>query len=172
MKILLAALTSSFMLVGCTPRIEVAAPKEPITINMNVKIEQRSSSRQTKMSKSCLKLVAIFSEVMMKKTLLLCAFLVGLVSSNVMALTLDEARTQGRVGETFYGYLVALKTDAETEKLVADINAERKASYQQLAKQNNVSVDDIAKLAGQKLVARAKPGEYVQGINGKWVRKF
>ncbi|ENZ0106276.1 DUF1318 domain-containing protein, partial [Escherichia coli] len=25
---------------------------------------------------------------------------------------------------------------------------------------------------GQKLVARAKPGEYVQGINGKWVRKF
>ncbi|EFW8926824.1 DUF1318 domain-containing protein, partial [Shigella dysenteriae] len=26
----------------------------------------------------------------MKKTLLLCAFLVGLVSSNVMALTLDE----------------------------------------------------------------------------------
>ena len=39
MKILLAALTSSFKLVGCTPRIEVAAPKEPITINMNVKIE-------------------------------------------------------------------------------------------------------------------------------------
>ena len=27
------------MLVACTPRIEVAAPKEPITINMNVKIE-------------------------------------------------------------------------------------------------------------------------------------
>ena len=25
-------------LSGCTPRIEVAAPKEPITINMNVKI--------------------------------------------------------------------------------------------------------------------------------------
>jgi len=26
-------------LSGCVPRIEVAAPKEPITINMNVKIE-------------------------------------------------------------------------------------------------------------------------------------
>ena len=108
----------------------------------------------------------------MKKTLLLCAFLVGLVSSNVKALPIANTRPQGRVGETFYGYLVVVKTDAETEKLVADINAERKASYQQLAKQNNVSVDDIAKLAGQKLVARAKPGEYVQGINGKWVRKF
>ncbi len=93
----------------------------------------------------------------MKKTLLLCAFLVGLVSSNVMALTLDEARTQGRVGETFYGYLVALKTDAETLELVKDINEARNLSYQQLAK--------------QKMVARAKPGEYVQGINGKWLQK-
>lgn len=27
------------LLSSCTPRIEVAAPKEPITINMNVKIE-------------------------------------------------------------------------------------------------------------------------------------
>ena len=27
------------LLTGCTPRIEVASPKEPITINMNVKIE-------------------------------------------------------------------------------------------------------------------------------------
>lgn len=106
----------------------------------------------------------------MKKTLLLCAFLVGLVSSNVMALTLDEARTQGRVGETFYGYLVALKTDAETLELVKDINEARNLSYQQLAKQNNVSTDEIAKLAGQKMVARAKPGEYVQGINGKWLQ--
>ena len=108
----------------------------------------------------------------MKKTLLLCAFLVGLVSSNVMALTLDEARTQGRVGETFYGYLVALKTDAETLELVKDINEARNLSYQQLAKQNNVSTDEIAKLAGQKMVARAKPGEYVQVINGKWLQKY
>ncbi len=65
---------------------------------------------------------------------------------------------RGRVGETFYGYLVALKTDAETEKLVTDINAERKASYQQLAKQNNVSVDDIAKLAGQKARSSGQTG--------------
>ena len=38
MKILLAALTSSFMLAACTPRIDQIT-KEPITINMNVKIE-------------------------------------------------------------------------------------------------------------------------------------
>lgn len=88
-----------------------------------------------------------------------------------MALTLVEARTQGRVGEIYNGYLVALVHDAETQILVREINEARKANYQQLAKQNNVSVDDIEKLAGQKLVARAKSGEYVQGINGKWLRK-
>lgn len=30
---------ATMLLVGCVPRIEVAVPKEPITINMNVKIE-------------------------------------------------------------------------------------------------------------------------------------
>ncbi|ECG1191978.1 YnbE family lipoprotein [Salmonella bongori] len=35
---MLLALTA-VMVAGCTPRIEVAAPEQPITINMNVKIE-------------------------------------------------------------------------------------------------------------------------------------
>nr|EFZ2304186.1 YdbL family protein [Shigella boydii]EFZ6210629.1 YdbL family protein [Shigella boydii]EFZ6297012.1 YdbL family protein [Shigella boydii]EFZ6325305.1 YdbL family protein [Shigella boydii]EFZ8838882.1 YdbL family protein [Shigella boydii] len=108
---------------------------------------------------------------MMKKILLVVVWIISLMSSNVMALTLDEARSQGRVGETLNGYLVALKTDAETQTLVKDINEARNRSYQQLAKQNNVSTEDIAKLVGQKLVERAKPGEFVQGINGKWLRK-
>ncbi len=36
---LLAAVLSASLLSGCVPRIEVATPKDPITINMNVKIE-------------------------------------------------------------------------------------------------------------------------------------
>lgn len=35
----LAAMLSAALLSGCVPRIEVATPKDPITINMNVKIE-------------------------------------------------------------------------------------------------------------------------------------
>ena len=34
-----AGLLAAIPLSGCTPRIEVAAPEAPITINMNVKIE-------------------------------------------------------------------------------------------------------------------------------------
>jgi hypothetical protein len=42
MKLQLAGLCvvlCAVMLSACVPRIELAAPKEPITINMNVKIE-------------------------------------------------------------------------------------------------------------------------------------
>ena len=36
---LFTAFLATMLLAGCTPRIEIAASKEPITINMNVKIE-------------------------------------------------------------------------------------------------------------------------------------
>ncbi|EGM6242264.1 YdbL family protein [Salmonella enterica] len=107
----------------------------------------------------------------MKEYLILWVLTLSLLTPSVWALTLDEARTQGRVGETLNGYLVALKNDAETQKLVLDINHARRASYQQLADSNHLPVDEVAKMAGQKLVERARPGEYVQGINGKWMRK-
>ncbi|ECZ1442598.1 DUF1318 domain-containing protein [Salmonella enterica] len=107
----------------------------------------------------------------MKKYLILWVLTLSLLTPSVWALTLDEARTQGPVGETLNGYLVALKNDAETQKLVLDINHARRASYQQLADSNHLPVDEVAKMAGQKLVERARPGEYVQGINGKWMRK-
>ena len=107
----------------------------------------------------------------MRKQFAVALVVLSLLCSNAWALTLNEARTQGRVGETLNGYLVALQTDAETQALVSEINKARHASYQQLAESNNIPPDEVAKMAGQKLVARAKPGEYVQGINGKWLRK-
>ena len=86
-------------------------------------------------------------------------------------LTLNDARAQGRVGETLSGYLAPVQHDDETLALVSRINAARTESYQQLADSNNLPVDEVAKMAGQKLVARAQPGEYVKGINGKWLKK-
>lgn len=87
------------------------------------------------------------------------------------ALTLNDARAQGRVGETLSGYLALIQQDAETLALVNRINAARAENYQKLADSNNLPVDEVAKMAGQKLVARAQPGEYVKGINGKWLKK-
>ena len=107
----------------------------------------------------------------MKKTFILATLILSLLSGSALALTLDEARTQGRGGETYNGYLVALKQDAQTLTLVSEINKARADSYRQLAESHQLPVDEVAKMAGQKLVERAKPGEYVQGINGKWLRK-
>ncbi|HCP6340095.1 TPA: YdbL family protein [Escherichia coli] len=107
----------------------------------------------------------------MKKNLMLCFVINALFSTSAMALTLNDARTQGRVGETYNGYLVALKADTETQMLVKRINESRNKSYQQLAMKNNLPVAEVEKLAGQKLVAKAKPGEYIRGINGMWLQK-
>lgn len=107
----------------------------------------------------------------MKRSLILCFVINALFSASAMALTLDDARTQGRVGETYNGYLVALKADTETQMLVKRINESRNKSYQQLAMKNNLPVAEVEKLAGQKLVAKAKPGEYIRGINGMWLQK-
>lgn len=106
----------------------------------------------------------------MKKYLMLWMLTLSLLTPSVWALTLDEARA-GPGRETLNGYLAALKDDTETQKLVLDINQARRASYQQLADSNHLPVDEVAKMAGQKLVERARPGDYVQGINGKWLRK-
>ncbi|MEF3100655.1 YdbL family protein [Raoultella terrigena] len=107
----------------------------------------------------------------MRKRLLTTALALALFSTPAMALTLGEAREQGRVGETQSGYLAPLRQDRETLELVKQINAARSEGYQRLADDNNLPVDEVAKMAGQKLVARAQPGEYVQGLNGKWLRK-
>lgn len=87
------------------------------------------------------------------------------------ALTLNDARQQGRVGETLSGYIAPVRQDKETLALVKSINEARAMHYQQLADDNNISVDEVARLAGQKLVTRAEPGEYVRGLNGQWMKK-
>ncbi|WP_255562083.1 YdbL family protein [Rahnella sp. PD12R] len=104
-----------------------------------------------------------FSLMILASGLLFC--------SQAFALTLNEAKQQGRVGETLSGYLAPVKQDSESVALAAKINDARKQQYQQVAQDNNVSTDDVARLAGQKLVARAASGEYVRGINGKWLQK-
>lgn len=105
----------------------------------------------------------------MKLKSLLLALL--LLSPAALALTLDEARGQGRVGETLTGYIAPLKQDQETLELVERINQGRKQQYQTLAQRNNMTTAAVARIAGQKLVERATAGEYVRGINGQWLQK-
>ncbi|BAK11415.1 putative secreted protein YdbL [Pantoea ananatis AJ13355] len=101
----------------------------------------------------------------------LALLLATTMSQPAWALTLDEARQSGRVGETLCGYIAPRSDDSETLALVKRINDGRRAEYQRLAGQNNLKTDEVARIAGQKLVTRAGTGEYVQGINGQWLQK-
>ncbi|WP_259048217.1 YnbE family lipoprotein [Klebsiella sp. BIGb0407] len=55
MTLVLLLSVGTLTLGGCVPRIEVAAPKEPITINMNVKIEHEILIKADKDVESLLK---------------------------------------------------------------------------------------------------------------------
>lgn len=90
-----------------------------------------------------------------------------------LALDLDEAKAKGWIGERRDGYvgLVAATAPAEARALVDQVNAERRAAYDTVAKQNGVPREQVEALAGQKLIARAAPGTFVMDAAGRWIRK-
>ncbi|MDC9580796.1 YdbL family protein [Xenorhabdus sp. PR6a] len=94
-----------------------------------------------------------------------------LFSPFAVGMTLSEAKQQGLVGETFSGYLALVKNTQDAQSVVKRINDERQKKYAEIAAQNNMTTEQVAKITGEKLVHRAASGEYVLGINGHWVRK-
>jgi uncharacterized protein YdbL (DUF1318 family) len=93
-----------------------------------------------------------------------------LLAAPALAVDLDAAKRQGLVGEQSDGYIGAVRQTPEAAELVRTVNAQRRQSYQDLAKRNGVSVDSVATLAGRKLIDRAGRGEYVKE-GGRWVQR-
>ncbi|MGP1393884.1 MAG: YdbL family protein [Inquilinaceae bacterium] len=87
------------------------------------------------------------------------------------ALTLDEARAAGLVGDRIDGLLGAVTDSAEVRRLVDEVNQRRMAEYRRLAAQNNVPLEAVQKQAGEALLDRAQPGWYIMGATGQWTRK-
>ena len=86
---------------------------------------------------------------------------------------LDAAKAAGLVGERPDGYLGLVSSNAPpaVKQLVEDVNAKRKAKYTEIAQQNGTAVDAVAALAGAKLIERTPPGQYVMGVDVRWVKK-
>ena len=99
--------------------------------------------------------------------------LVLAIALPALALDLDEARAAGKIGERSDGYVAAVKDSpsAEVKALVADINAKRRAAYEEIAKRNGAPVEAVAALAGQKMLSeKAQPGWFVNDGSG-WKKK-
>ncbi len=83
---------------------------------------------------------------------------------------LAAAKQAGFLGERIDGYLgvVSVETPADIRAMADEINARRRAEYASIAERQGVSVEAVAQLAGQKLIERASPGEWVLGVDGDW----
>ncbi|AWF80484.1 DUF1318 domain-containing protein [Microbulbifer sp. A4B17] len=95
-----------------------------------------------------------------------------LIALPAMAISLNEAKSQGLVGEANSGYIAIVDASSpELEKLVKEVNAKRKAAYARIAERNKIDIAQVATRAAEKLESRLSPGEYYQDNLGRWVRK-
>ncbi|MEX2963099.1 YdbL family protein [Microbulbifer sp. TYP-18] len=95
-----------------------------------------------------------------------------LLALPALAITLNEARSQGLVGEANSGYIAIVdQSSQELKQLVSEVNTKRKREYAAIAKRNNIDIAQVAARAAEKLEARVKPGEYYQDTLGRWVKK-
>ena len=85
---------------------------------------------------------------------------------------IDAAISSGTVGERIDGYLGVVGTaDATTVRKVQDINNSRRGVYEQTARDNNTTVQIVAQLAGEKLIAKLEPGQFYMDDSGVWQSK-
>jgi uncharacterized protein YdbL (DUF1318 family) len=89
------------------------------------------------------------------------------------AITLQEAKQQGVVGEQRDGYLglVNSAASAEVQALIDQVNRERRERYQQIAQQNGISVAQVQALFFEQAVEATQAGHYLQNASGGWVKK-
>ncbi len=96
-----------------------------------------------------------------------------LISLPAHALSLDNAKAKGLIGERSTGYLgiVTSAPSADVKQLVQQINAKRRALYQKKAGKAGVSLEIMELRTGERLQQMTPAGEYIQDANGRWVRK-
>lgn len=107
------------------------------------------------------------------KLLSIFSLILIMLTTPAWALSLDEAKSNGLVGETPSGYLASVTSapDSDTRQLIKDINTKRKAAYVQSASKAGVTLDIIEIRIGQRLYQAAPKGTFLQNQNGQWIQK-
>lgn len=102
------------------------------------------------------------------------ASLAHVPSAEAQGQQIEAAKAAGIIGERIDGYLGIVEdgaVDASLRRRVNEINAKRRAAYDELADDSEATAAQVARLTGEKLVERAASGEYVLTDEGVWVRK-
>jgi uncharacterized protein len=91
--------------------------------------------------------------------------------SPAYAVSLEEAKAKGLVGEKPNGYLGMVNPSApEVEALTSDVNKKRRQAYEDIARRNRTPLEAVEALAGEKAIQNTKPGHFVEGPGG-WMKK-
>ncbi|MDQ6989945.1 MAG: YdbL family protein [Mariprofundaceae bacterium] len=87
------------------------------------------------------------------------------------AITLQEAKSSGAVGERGNGYIgIVAQSSPAIQALVKKVNQQRKSKYQNIAKSNNTTLKSIETLAGKKTLQKTPSGQFIQK-SGRWLKK-
>lgn len=107
------------------------------------------------------------------KCVSISVFLLLLVPTLALALSIEEAKEKGLVGEQPNGYLgtVSGSSEKEVSALVESVNIQRKAKYQEIAASNGTALSAVEALAAKKAIELTKPGHYVKLSSGEWKKK-
>ena len=87
---------------------------------------------------------------------------------------IDAAKAAGAIGERidgFVGIVDSSALDAATLRKVEELNAKRRAVYADLAAKQGVTVEQVARVTGEKLIENAPAGEFYLDEAGRWVKK-
>ncbi|MCK5015047.1 MAG: DUF1318 domain-containing protein [Candidatus Omnitrophica bacterium] len=190
MKTLFVVIVSFILAAGCA-RVQVAAPKEPIKVDISMRLDVYQHVRENideiesivagepnePQSKAGQSLLNIFVEE---------AYAADGLSPEVerAALRRRDRRAQlvswqvkGVVGENCSG-LVEIRdegaADALVQALVSAENADRMIIYQELAAGNGTSIDEVKRIYAERLQADAASGtpiEVQSGSGYEWIIK-
>ncbi|MCV6610292.1 MAG: YdbL family protein [Amphritea sp.] len=105
------------------------------------------------------------------RILTLATLLFSVSFSSAWAISLDEAKNRGMVGEQLNGYLGVVQSSGEARSLADSINKKRRAAYAEKARKAGVDINVIEIRIGERLIQRATKGHYIQNSNGQWSKK-
>ena len=87
---------------------------------------------------------------------------------------INAAKAKGVIGETAAGYLAETgsgSVSAAERAAMNEVNIGRKSVYTRLARDQNVQIEVVAAITGEKQLAKASPGEKIMSASGTWTTK-
>lgn len=84
---------------------------------------------------------------------------------------ITQLKAEGLIGENRAGFLEFLGKDRRHEDVIDAENADRKAVYEAIAKQEGTTPELVGQRRALQIVQIALPGEWLQDSSGKWYQK-